>query len=348
MRQYLTCDINSLVAGRVATCVGNSRLRHRSKAPEAKMSGSAFQRMTGSAFQKKSAANSRGLDGKSTLVAKIYFPFDSSELDAHDRDVLQFLSRHFGHQLPKKRAEFTFYGYADHRGATGYNEQLGKRRAEAVKRCFDGLMNVHPNYTSWSAVTFGERSAVQNKATEDQMAEDRRVEMYCTLVDRPLPYPPDPKPTPVDRVMVMRFLSRQFWKFSAGNSTPTPNLDGTKDAVDGLIRIVNAAIDPESVLGSETSRTTGLVNAAYKVNRITRLITNTLEEGGGGYITNTINDFEYEWGPPERNVLLVEKNETTILHEKLTPHQTMRTLSREEADSNSLTFPPDPDKRPMK
>jgi len=44
----------------------------------------------------------------------------------------------------------------------------------------------------------------------------------------------------------------------------------------------------------------------------------------------------------------VEKNETTILHEKLTPHQTMRTLSREEADSNSLTFPPDPDKRPMK
>lgn len=299
--------------------------------------------------QKKSVANINGLEGRSHLIAKIYFPYDSSELDENDRELLQFLSRHFGRLLPQKRAEFSFYGHADYRGAAIYNERLGKRRAEAVQRYFDSLMNQHTNYTSWRAISRGESLAVQGNPTQDQMAEDRRVEIYCTLTNNPLPVPP-PKPPDIVRVMVNRFYHRGFWQMQAQANSQNTDPSSLKEGVAGLIKIIKGLADPEAVLGSElaTARKTGLVNAAYRVNKVVCDVRVDLSMAGPGTVTNTFTDFDYDWGPPLPQVVFESSYTPTIFEQKHQIQKTTNTISRQEADSNPLIFPPDPEKRPLR
>lgn len=120
-----------------------------------------------------------------------------------------------------------------------------------------------PNYSSFDSVSFGESLARQGDATEEQMGEDRRVEVHCSLNQAPKP-PPGPKPpAPPAPVMVKRFLSRTFQKFTASGNRGDSGDDSLKQGVKSVLDLLRSAVDPEAALGSEITRSVGQVDATH-------------------------------------------------------------------------------------
>jgi outer membrane protein OmpA-like peptidoglycan-associated protein len=69
------------------------------------------------------------------VLAQIYFPFDSTDIDSmSDRVALDALVHRLRYDLGQRnRVELEFVGHADSRGAAAYNEGLGQRRAQKVR-----------------------------------------------------------------------------------------------------------------------------------------------------------------------------------------------------------------------
>lgn len=108
------------------------------------------------------------------LAMVIYFDFDSSEVRAEDQDVV---SRHAMQLGENPDARVRLEGHADERGSREYNIGLGERRAQAVRQM---LMIQGVSAAQISTVSFGEERAVAFGSSEDDYAQNRRVEFKYT------------------------------------------------------------------------------------------------------------------------------------------------------------------------
>ena len=100
----------------------------------------------------------------------IYFDFDSSEVRAQDQDLVARHAMQLGNN-PGIRVRLE--GHADERGSREYNIGLGERRAQAVRQM---LMIQGVSVDQISTVSFGEERPVSFGSSEDDYAQNRRVE----------------------------------------------------------------------------------------------------------------------------------------------------------------------------
>jgi peptidoglycan-associated lipoprotein len=106
--------------------------------------------------------------GELTMV--IYFEFDSSEVRPEDQDLVARHAMQAGNN-PGMRVRLE--GHADERGSREYNIGLGERRAQAVRRM---LMIQGVPADQISTVSFGEERPVAFGSSEEDYAQNRRVE----------------------------------------------------------------------------------------------------------------------------------------------------------------------------
>ena len=108
------------------------------------------------------------------LAMVIYFEFDSSEVRAADQDMV---SRHAMQLGDNMNLRVRLEGHADERGSREYNIGLGERRAQAVRQM---LMIQGVSASQIATVSFGEERPVAFGSTEDDDAQNRRVEFQYT------------------------------------------------------------------------------------------------------------------------------------------------------------------------
>ncbi len=101
----------------------------------------------------------------------VYFAFDSSELDAAARGILDanaaWLKAHSDNSI-------TIEGNCDERGSREYNLALGQRRADAVR---DYLVSQGASYSSIDTVSFGEERPVCQGTGEACWAQNRHADI---------------------------------------------------------------------------------------------------------------------------------------------------------------------------
>ena len=108
------------------------------------------------------------------LAMVIYFEFDSSEVRAADQDMV---SRHAMQLGDNMNLRVRLEGHADERGSREYNIGLGERRAQAVRQM---LMIQGVSASQIATVSFGEERPVAFGSTEEDYAQNRRVEFQYT------------------------------------------------------------------------------------------------------------------------------------------------------------------------
>lgn len=102
----------------------------------------------------------------------VYFDFDSSEIQAEDRDVL---AAHANYMAQHPGVSVVLEGHADERGTREYNIALGERRAKAVRQ----LMLVQGASKKQSQViSFGEERPIALEHNESAWRLNRRVEIF--------------------------------------------------------------------------------------------------------------------------------------------------------------------------
>ena len=122
---------------------------------------------TGDQFQGKALD-----DPNSPLYKKVfYFPFDSAEIAAADRDVL---AAHAKFLAANPKVKVTVEGHADERGTREYNLALGERRAQAVQRLL-ALQGATKEQSR--VVSYGEERPVAMGHDESAWRLNRRVEL---------------------------------------------------------------------------------------------------------------------------------------------------------------------------
>lgn len=108
------------------------------------------------------------------LAMVIYFDFDSSEVRGADQDIV---SRHAVQLGDNPNARVRLEGHADERGSREYNIGLGERRSQAVRQM---LMIQGVSAAQISTVSFGEERPVAFGSSEEDYAQNRRVEFKYT------------------------------------------------------------------------------------------------------------------------------------------------------------------------
>ena len=108
------------------------------------------------------------------LAAVIYFEFDSSEVRFEDQEIV---TRHARQLTSNPGWRVRLEGHADERGSREYNIGLGERRSQAVRQM---LLIQGVAADQISTVSFGEERPVAFGNTEDDYAQNRRVEFKYT------------------------------------------------------------------------------------------------------------------------------------------------------------------------
>lgn len=101
----------------------------------------------------------------------IYFDHNSIDLRAEFDSALQTHARHLA---ANPNAQLRIEGNADERGADGYNQQLGQKRAEAVRQAL--IANGAPD-KQLSVKSHGALQPKKKGHDEESWAENRRVEL---------------------------------------------------------------------------------------------------------------------------------------------------------------------------
>jgi len=111
------------------------------------------------------------LDDPSSLLAKrkIYFEYDSSEIQSEFKNVL---AAHANYLSSNSSAAVILEGHCDERGTREYNMALGERRARAVMQALT-LQGVASKQIT--VVSYGEERPENPGHTEDAWAKNRRA-----------------------------------------------------------------------------------------------------------------------------------------------------------------------------
>ena len=104
----------------------------------------------------------------------IYFEFDSSEVRPQDQDLV---ARHASQLSENSRYQVRLEGHADERGSREYNIGLGERRSQSIRQM---LMIQGVGAAQISTVSFGEERPASDGNTENDYAQNRRVEITYT------------------------------------------------------------------------------------------------------------------------------------------------------------------------
>ena len=104
----------------------------------------------------------------------IYFEFDSSEVRPRDQDLV---ARHASQLSENSRYQVRLEGHADERGSREYNIGLGERRSQSIRQM---LMIQGVGVAQISTVSFGEERPASDGNTENDYAQNRRVEISYT------------------------------------------------------------------------------------------------------------------------------------------------------------------------
>lgn len=104
------------------------------------------------------------------LLQPVYFDYNQSAIKGEERTKLQ-AAKDYIDKNPQYR--LLFEGHCDWRGTGEYNLGLGDRRANAAKKY---ITSIGVAATKAETVSKGDLEAQEN-ATEDQMKNDRRVDI---------------------------------------------------------------------------------------------------------------------------------------------------------------------------
>jgi peptidoglycan-associated lipoprotein len=104
-------------------------------------------------------------------LQKVSFDFNEDTLRADARDVLAKDADCLKKMAGKK---VVVAGHADERGTNEYNQHLGQRRAESVRKY---LVNLGVDGGGLDTVSYGEEQPLCNESTEDCWRQNRRVEL---------------------------------------------------------------------------------------------------------------------------------------------------------------------------
>jgi len=101
----------------------------------------------------------------------IYFAFDSSEVAAQDRPLVE---AHAAFLAANPTVKVSVEGHTDERGAREYNIGLGDRRAQSVRRMLE-FQGVSPDQIT--TVSYGEEKPSVEGHDESAWSMNRRVEL---------------------------------------------------------------------------------------------------------------------------------------------------------------------------
>ncbi len=112
-----------------------------------------------------------GVSGAVGADRVVYFDFDSAEIRADARPVLE---ANAGYLTANPTVAVTLEGHTDERGAREYNIALGERRAESVRRA----LNVYGvPAEQMRTLSYGEERPADPQHSEESYAKNRRVEI---------------------------------------------------------------------------------------------------------------------------------------------------------------------------
>ncbi|MDT4869193.1 Outer membrane porin F [compost metagenome] len=107
------------------------------------------------------------------MVRDLHFAFDSSKIDARDKDQLDTIANRLKGEAAG--TELNISGHTDSVGSDAYNQKLSERRANAVASY---LVDSGISASSIKSVTgYGETQPVADNSTSDGRAQNRRVEI---------------------------------------------------------------------------------------------------------------------------------------------------------------------------
>jgi outer membrane protein OmpA-like peptidoglycan-associated protein len=115
--------------------------------------------------------------GEAAPVRQVYFPdvnfeFDKSGLTTLGRGKAQQIADLLG-ESPGMHV--VLEGHTDYKGSESYNEKLGMKRAETVRKI---LLELGAPASSVSTVTFGKAQPALSQQTDWARAVNRRVEVH--------------------------------------------------------------------------------------------------------------------------------------------------------------------------
>ena len=108
--------------------------------------------------------------GASALALPIQFAFDSAEILPRARTQLDALAQ--GVRLIDPSRKVTIEGHTDAKGGEGYNVELSRRRAQAVKQYLVSVQGIEPSRLV--AVSLGKAQPIDE--SDPFAAENRRVQ----------------------------------------------------------------------------------------------------------------------------------------------------------------------------
>ncbi|AGI23332.1 outer membrane protein [Pseudomonas sp. ATCC 13867] len=110
------------------------------------------------------------------VVRDLHFAFDSSKIDAQDKDKLDTIATRLKGEAAT--TELNIAGHTDSVGSDAYNQKLSERRAHAVTNY---LVDAGVPASSIKSVEgYGESQPVADNKTKEGRAENRRVEIKIT------------------------------------------------------------------------------------------------------------------------------------------------------------------------
>jgi peptidoglycan-associated lipoprotein len=117
-----------------------------------------------------SSADNSGAQ-QATDKHSLYFPFDSAQIDDHDKPTLETVVR----ELKAKGGWVRIEGNCDERGTTEYNLVLGDRRARAAADYVErmGLAPIKVNY-----VSYGSERPKDPRHNDSAWAKNRRDDIF--------------------------------------------------------------------------------------------------------------------------------------------------------------------------
>lgn len=280
------------------------------------------------------------------IIAQFFFPTDKSDLDFHDLWVINKLAAHLRNALMRDRVELAIVGFADYRGSSGYNKELGMRRARSVARMLNRLLRSEPLFSSFSALAQGERYAVQGTQDESVLARDRCVSVWSSTG-----YLGTPSLPPLQREpQLLRMVYRHFGDIKP-QSTLAANTgggDAVNDGIAALGDLIKSAIFDQRVgkwkiQGNEDMRSRQYkhFNASDRVNRIDIDFVHKYEVFFGGEMDSFLTDVKYDWGKPQPYLTVNYSSEFRLFGKPdKTPFRETVRISRAQADKEPFFFPP--------